>query len=234
VPFICFTDDDSLTSSVWDLRVVTPLFPLDLQRSQRELKIRGCSETRGYDRTLYIDNSVTLKIPPRDFLDEWLEEHDVAVPLHSWRDTVRDEFAAVVAAGLDDLARVSEQLETYSEIAPGVLDEQPLWNGMIARRNTPAVHQVMNRWFDEVLRYSRRDQLSANYIFANAPISLARMELDNHDSPVHVWGVDVGRKPRPPVAERPPRLRSRLAARVRRAARGIAGSRQEQPQGEAQ
>lgn len=36
-----------------------------------------------YARTLYIDNSVSLTVPPRHILDAWLDGYDVAVPLHS-------------------------------------------------------------------------------------------------------------------------------------------------------
>lgn len=58
----------------------------------------------------------------------------------------------MVAWGLDDEARVNEQLAAYSEIAPEVLDQQPLWSDIVARRNTPDVPEVLSRWFDEVLR----------------------------------------------------------------------------------
>lgn len=218
IPFICFTDDRTLTSTVWQIHVIEPLFPLDLQRSQREVKIRGSRVLDQFDRTLYIDNSVSLTAAPGDILDAWLEDCDLALPLHSWRGTVRDEFAAVLQWELDDESRVTEQLLVYEELAPDVLQQRPTWNGMIARRNTSEVQAAMNRWFDEVLRYSRRDQLSANYVFSSAPIALSRVELDNHNSGVHVWAVDVGRKPRLPPPPPPPTLKEKVAARVRRVA----------------
>jgi len=191
--FICFTDDPGLTSSVWQIRATTPLFARDLQRSQREFKIRGCAELDVYDRTLYIDNSVSLTASPEQILDSWLADSDLALALHSFRATVLDEFLAVVEAGLDEPARVYEQLYHYSEIHPAVLDQRPLWGGMIARRNIPEVRSAMNRWFEEVLRYSRRDQLSVNHILGEANIRLNRVEIDNLASDIHQWPVQVGR-----------------------------------------
>jgi hypothetical protein len=193
VDFLCFTDDETLTSTLWDIRLVTPLFIRDLQRSQREFKIRGHADLGVYDRTLYIDNSVSLTAPPEAILDSWLAEHDLATSLHSHRRTVLDEFLAVIEIGLDEPARVYEQLYHYSETDASVLDERPLWNALIARNNIPAVQTAMNRWFDEVLRYSRRDQLSANHVLGAAGIRLNRVDIDNHLSAIHQWPVSVDR-----------------------------------------
>ncbi|HEY5231662.1 MAG TPA: hypothetical protein VIJ11_12330, partial [Galbitalea sp.] len=90
-------------------------------------------------------------------------------------------------------ARVYEQLEDYSATARQVLAERPTWNGMIARRNTPEVQSTMNRWFEEVLRHSRRDQLSANFIFDQSSVVVRRVELDNSESWAHRWPVELGR-----------------------------------------
>ena len=206
VPFICFTDDPSLTSSVWDVRLVTPLFARDLQRSQRDLKIRGHRDLELFERTLYIDNSVSLLAPPTQILDDWLADADVAAPAHSFRENVFDEFLAVLDAALDDPMRVNEQLHLYSDIAPYVLAERPSWNGMIARRHSPHVAAMMSRWFDEVSRYSRRDQLSSNFAFGLHPVSVRHVEIANLGSTIHRWPVEVGRLPQPAPGRARPTL----------------------------
>ena len=193
VRFICYTDDPHLVSDVWDIRVVEPLFPDDLARSQRDIKIRGTRELDRFDRTLYIDNSVSLTGPATVILDGWLSAHDLAVPLHSFHPTVLDEFLAVLTLGFDDPAIVGAQLEDYAETDRNLLSERPSWNGMIARRNTPDVQRTMSQWFDEVVRYSRRDQLSANRVFDRTGISVNRVEIDNNVSEVHRWPVELGR-----------------------------------------
>ncbi|TAL45381.1 MAG: DUF616 domain-containing protein [Salinibacterium sp.] len=197
VPYICFTDDATLTSAVWDIRLVAPLFANDLQRSQRDIKIRGHRDLAQFDATLYIDNSVSLREPPETLVERWLESAEIAIPRHSFRETVLDEFIAVVSLALDDPTRVFEQLQHYSVIAPGVLRQKPYWNGMIARRNSAAVELTMNRWFDDVLRYSRRDQLSANFAFSLAATKTVGIEIDNHGSASHTWPVSLGRVRRP-------------------------------------
>jgi hypothetical protein len=194
VDFICFTDDPKLTSTTWQVRLVQPLFPFDMVRSQRDLKIRGHDDLAGYDEILYIDNAVYLRQNPADILSKWLAEHDYAVAPHSFRERVIDEFDEVLALSYDDPARVSEQLLHYAELYPDVLEQQPYWNGMSARRNTPEVGRMMNLWFDHVLRFSRRDQLSANVAFALGGVAINKIDENNNDAPSHQWPAGVNRR----------------------------------------
>ncbi len=171
-------------------------------RSQRALKIRGHEALRDYNEWLYIDNSVLLRQPPEEILDRWLGDGDFAITRHSFRETVLDEFDAVLELGYDDVARVSEQLLHYAELKPSVLEERPYWNGMFARRNVEAVHEMTERWFDHVLRYSRRDQLSANFAFSEASVDLRVVDEHNNDSVSHQWPAGVGRNARMTLASR--------------------------------
>lgn len=196
VDFICFTDSPDLVADSWDVRRVEPLFPLDLGRSQRALKILGHESLQGYDELIYIDNSVMLTADPREVFETWLDGADLAIPTHSFREHVIDEFDVVVELRYDDPARVHEQLLHYAELHPEVLDERPYWNGFSARRRTPAVDAAMTRWFQHVLRYSRRDQLSINVALAESDVAVRRIEIDNNESPWHRWPVVLTRDPR--------------------------------------
>jgi hypothetical protein len=198
--FVCFTDDPGLCSDRWELRLVKPEFPLDLVRSQRVIKLRGHELLDGFDQTLYIDNSVSLHEDAATLLDDWLATADVAIPRHSFRRTLADEFAEIVATGLDDAQRVFEQLDHYAATRPDVLGERPLFAGMIARRSTPAVRAAFGCWLDHVLRYSRRDQLSVRTAFAELGMTINEVEIDNHTSRWHSWPVPLERNQEARVA----------------------------------
>lgn len=194
VEFICFTDNPHLESTTWRLEPMTPMLPFDMVRSQREIKIRGHRLLDEFDELLYIDNAVLLTADPDSILDSWLADHDYAVSRHSVRETVLDEFEQILALGYDDAARVTEQLLHYAELYPDVLEQRPFWNGMFAWRNTPDVRVMMSHWFDHVLRYSRRDQLSANVAFSQSTVALNVIEMDNNQSPLHSWPAGVNRR----------------------------------------
>jgi hypothetical protein len=192
--FICFTDDPDLVSESWELVLIEPPLPLDMVRSQRDIKIRGHRILDEFDETLYIDNSVMLRQTPEQILAEWLDGADIAISRHSFREQVVDEFDAILELGYDDATRVNEQLNYYAELYPDVLLEHPFWNGMIARRNTPGVRATMALWYEHVLRFSRRDQLSANVAFARGSVPVRPMDINNNDAPSHIWPTDVKRR----------------------------------------
>jgi hypothetical protein len=194
VDFICFTDDPELTSASWTIRLVSPRFPLDSIRSARYLKMFGPDLLPDYDETLWIDNSVRLVASPDRLLDAWLADADIAIPRHSFRMSVIGEFDAVATDGYDDPARVYEQLIHYSALRPEALRETPLWTALLARRKTPAVDAAMRLWFDHILRYSRRDQLSINYVVGSLGLDVTAVPMDNMKSEWHEWPVRVAKR----------------------------------------
>ena len=199
LPFICFTDDPELRSSTWDVRVVEPLLELDPVRSARALKITGHPDLAAYDETLWIDARVQLSADPAAILDEWLDGCDLAIPRHSFRADVVSEFETVLLTGLDESSRLYEQLTHYSTVAPELLEAPAPWSGMVARRHTPDVDRAMREWLLQVLRYSRRDQLSVTHALARAGVVARRIEIDNKRSPVHEWPYGEGRSARKPM-----------------------------------
>ena len=191
---VCFTDDPNLTSDTWEIVFHQPLFPADRARSVRQLKMLGHAELAAHETTLWMDNSVVLDVPVEAVLDAWLDGADLAFAVHSFRATVLDEFLAVLDDALDDPTRVQEQLEHYLRATPEVLDERPLWGGMIARRWTSEVHAAMTVWWEHTLRYSRRDQLSLNVALDAAAAKANRIDIDNHRSEWHHWPVITRRE----------------------------------------
>ncbi|WP_344068115.1 glycosyltransferase domain-containing protein [Microbacterium sediminicola] len=193
--FLCFTDDPNLTSDTWQIVLVEPRYPQDLHRSSRVYKILGHERLDAYDATLYVDASVLLKRDPVAIVEDWLSlGHDMALVEHSYREQVVDEFDEVVRLNYDDRGRVYEQLLDYADAYPDVLEAKPHWGGMLARRSSPAVAGAMRLWFDHVLRYSRRDQLSLMLALCHGGVNYRSIEIDNFDSELHTWPVIENRK----------------------------------------
>lgn len=215
IPFICLTDSPSLVSETWKVQLVEPFMSSDPIRSARRLKILG-HPLLDAEESLWIDNSVVLRERPEVILDTWLDSADVAMPGHSFRERLIDEFDAVVKQGLDDSGRVFEQLRHYFDELPGVLDEQPKWTAILARRRTPPVEDFCATWFTHVLRYSRRDQLSvlAALHWSSPELRSWSPDIDNHSSALHEWPVTV-RRDRSGPARNPLEALQPLAARVR-------------------
>lgn len=189
---ILLTDDPERTSDFWEIVLVEPAFADDPVRSQRLLKILGHPVLDGFDVTLYVDNAVTLRSAPAVLLDAWLGDADMALPAHSYRTTILDEFDEILRLRYDDPARVYEQLVAYASHHAEALDAKPHWTAILARRRTPEVVAAMRVWADHVLRYSRRDQLSATLALAGIT-ALRSIEVENFESEHHRWPTDLGR-----------------------------------------
>jgi len=191
--FVCFTDDAELSSETWQIHRIVPHLPMDLIRSVRHVKILLDDYLPGLDQTLWIDNSVTLLSPPERFFAEWLQDADVAVPLHSFRTTLMDEFNAVAAHALDDTSRIYEQLVHYAATDPLALEQQPHWCGIVARRHNEKTAALMRLWYDHLLRFSRRDQLSFPYVARHTDAHVASVAIDNAASAHHRWPTAANR-----------------------------------------
>ncbi|WP_250182248.1 glycosyltransferase domain-containing protein [Aeromicrobium fastidiosum] len=185
--FVCFTDNPTLESDTWELHVVKPRFPWDPTRSARELKILGHPEILEYRTSLWIDNRVQLAMPPELFLPTFIRDAEISLPLHSFRETVREEFYAVLQHGFDRAERVREQLHHMTTHQPEVLTQQPYWTAILARQHGPSMQDAMTDWMFHVLRHSRRDQLSVNAILNRSSLTVNALALDNFTSEYHTW-----------------------------------------------
>lgn len=192
--FICLTDDPDLRSETWSVRCVAPVFGMDPIRSQRELKLRPHVHLAEFDGSLYIDNSVILREPPEKIFAECAGDAAFCLPLHSFRASVLDEFIAVAQAGLDDQARIFEQLNHYLLDCAQVLQQKPYWSAILLRDHRDAgVRAALDIWAAHVMRYSRRDQLSANVAFHQAGLQPTAICIDNYQSWFHAWPITEGR-----------------------------------------
>jgi hypothetical protein len=190
LPFVCLTDDPELTSETWRIVRIHPAFQSDPVRSQRMLKLLPHRYLNGFERSLYIDNSVVLTAPPEEIFAEHLTGVTFALPTHSYRECIRDEFTEALINQLDDPTRIAEQRQAYEECDPDCLDERPFWSAILLRDHLdPVVREALETWATHVLRYSRRDQLSANHAFRRVGFTPHRIEIDNFASLFHRWPV---------------------------------------------
>ena len=215
IPFICFTDNPERRSETWQLRPVSPLFEMDSVRSQRVLKILCHKYLPDFDVSLYIDNGVLLKHAPEEFITRYFPESGLAAPEHSFRDSVLDEFLAVANDGLDDPSRIFEQLNHYAVTDPDSLEEKPYWAGILLRdHRNPCVRDLLELWWAHVQRYSRRDQLSLNYVLRRCGVIPNALALDNHNSSFHSWPHKTPAR-QPARMHRPVAAYGTLSARIR-------------------
>lgn len=187
VDLIVFTDDPNLRSLRWKVVLVDPVFPGDSVRSARFLKTTGHPVLEQYEFTIWKDNRIRLLVEPAVLVADHLGSSDIAMPLHSYRDTVAAEFDAVLKSGFDDPARIREQRRVLESSAKEVLHQRPYWTAIIVRRSSRRMDAAMALWFHQITRYSRRDQLSINAVLSWTDLQESPIDIDNWKSPLHEW-----------------------------------------------
>jgi hypothetical protein len=161
---VCFTDSKHLKSEAFDVRVY-PSIDSDPRRSAKVFKILPHWFFRDYEYSLWIDGSVIIKKGDIGALvDRYLREHNIAFFAHPDRDCVYEEAEACIAMQCDQAATIRQQMEQYRG------EGYPPHTGLVAtgivlrRHSCPRVIRADEDWWEQILAFSRRDQLSFNYV----------------------------------------------------------------------
>ena len=190
IDFVCFTDDPELRSRFWKT-VLLPRQLIPAPRASRRAKMLPHRFLSQYDCSLYVDNIVRLRMAPRAIFERFLQSS--ASPLvcfrHPERNCVYDEAELVASIRYDDPVRIDAQMKFYRRLG------YPAANGLIAsgfllrRHNDPRVIQLMECWFEQMLCYSFRDQLSFNVSAWLNRFEYAALDLNIADSEITQWPV---------------------------------------------
>ena len=192
--YVCFTDDSSLSSMTWEIIVVESLVQGHPSRSSREIKMLGHKYFPEGTRSLYIDNTVRLKVDGSIVLEEWLRDSNIAFMRHYSRKTVRGEFFICSAYELDDQNIILNQFRHYKQNYPTILKQRPHWGGMIARVNSAETDKFMGAWKTQFDTFTKRDQLSINVSSIISGVEIATIIGENDSSKWHDWPVHTNRQ----------------------------------------
>lgn len=163
--FVCFTDDPSLQSNLWEIRPACNEFDGRWDASVRNAK-RHKIMTHEYidcDWSLWIDGNVMLIQPITHILTTFAHDDcDIFMFKHPARDCAYDEMEICARLGLDDEEVMRNQLVKYSE--EGFPRKFGLHaGGTILRKHTKQVEEFNCFWWNEICQHSKRDQLSLDY-----------------------------------------------------------------------
>jgi hypothetical protein len=109
--------------------------------------------------SVYLDGNVRLLRDPKELIEKYLKDHDIAVYKHPTRDCIYDETLACCQRKLDDVETLIAQAKRYEDQGYGKhkgLNEC----GIIFRRHTARVARFNEAWWAEWSVHSRRDQIS--------------------------------------------------------------------------
>jgi len=171
IDYICFTDQP-FKSNTWKVIQVKPEFD-DNTKNNRKFKLLPHKYLSDYDYSIYMDGNFLVRRNITDFINHHLSQHKMVIFDHAQnsdsRSCVYDEYEAIITLGKedgffkDDPEVMRKQVEHYRK------EGYPVNNGLIAagvlirKHNDPEVIKLMETWWNELKKGSKRDQLSFNY-----------------------------------------------------------------------
>ena len=161
---ICFTDNPDLRSETWKIVLMEP-GGLDPQRESRRPKILPHKYLPNYEYSLYVDSSLQFLTSPETIFSLYATPDRPSLQAFAHpRNCTYEEAEAVIRLGFDAEVRVREQMDFYE--AAGFPRQAGLITGtmLLRRHNEPDLIRLSEAWFEQILRFSRRDQLSLDFV----------------------------------------------------------------------
>lgn len=176
--FVVFTDNKDLKPvGEWQIEYIPDV-------DHKQPKILRYLHMPEYDQTLWIDANVTLKKGFEDIFDTLKDNHIATFNATLWN-TVEREAQEVVNAGYE----VKEKAEAVVNFLKreGYPDDRLSTCTVILRDNDPSLSVLEHRWFNMVEKFSRRDQLTFNYVMWKCGMKQDYFEGTVYDNKYLTW-----------------------------------------------
>jgi hypothetical protein len=159
--YICFCDNPNIRSSVWRIILMEDSI-LDNNRKAKQYKVFPHKYLSEYKYSLWVDGTFRIKFSVREYIRRYVK-NSMLIVIHSERNDILDEFEVSLFQKRYPRVIMEEQVNKY-------LDEGFPRNyglgamGFIFRQHIEEISQVMDDWWDEIIKYSYQDQLSFPYV----------------------------------------------------------------------
>lgn len=162
--FICFTDNPYLRSDRWEMRYLSG-DDLDAARRSRLPKILPHRFLLEYPISVWVDANVTVHTDLAALARLELASRPAAFFTHLERTNVYDEAEMCIKLDKDDPETLRRQADAYrKEGLPAGINDLVTCTVMFRRHRDPKIVSLMELWWKEILRYSRRDQISLPFV----------------------------------------------------------------------
>lgn len=162
--YICFTDNRELKSDIWEIRYVDLKKEQNIALKVREYKIMPHRYFPDYDTSIWIDGNFSIVGSQRRFMEKYQRQADILFFPHYERNCVYSEIAACMMANRAPKSLLMKQMRKLLSV------NYPEDNGLLSagyivrNHNEPKIVKAMEEWYEEVRKYSQRDQISLPYI----------------------------------------------------------------------
>ena len=164
INFVCFTDSNTLTSDTWELKSIN-MYLLSADKMCRQAKALPHEFFPEHQYSLWIDNIVKLKRLPTSADLNTNKKYLFKLFVHSGRTNLFEEACAIHGLGYETSETVLNQMEHYAKFV-NLSSVSPLSTTtvIIREHHHPSVIEFGKTWWSHILNFSKRDQLSFDFV----------------------------------------------------------------------
>lgn len=162
--YICFTDNPNLTSDIWKIIPMEHSI-LDNNRKAKQYKVLPHKYLKEYKYSFWMDGSFKIKGSIREYIYKFIKASSpMLCVVHTERDSIYDEYERSLFQPRYPKVIMKAQVDSYRE--RGFPDNYGMGvMGVIFRNHHDKnVIQVMEDWWDEIIKFTNQDQLSFAYV----------------------------------------------------------------------
>lgn len=171
IDYYCFTNNKNIVSNSWNV-VYIEEDNLSNVKLARKIKILGHDLINNYDVLLWMDAAVIFKKNITDFINCFFKSTSFAAFKHGVRDNIKDECFECVKFGKESKENVKKLLKFYEkqkfDDSYGLIESTVF----IKKPKDKKVIETMKLWYDMILNYSHRDQLSFNWCISKTGLNV--------------------------------------------------------------
>ncbi|MBQ0823550.1 glycosyltransferase [Microvirga sp. HBU67558] len=169
VDYVCFTDRPRNDYGVWQMRAA-PYYHPDPTRVARWVKTHPHELFPGHQVAVWLDANIILKGDIHHYINLVVGKNgDLGLIAHPHRGCFYDEAEACKRLNKDAAKLIDRQVEDYQKA--GLPLKQPLFETgfMVVPLDKRATSKALNLWWQQIERYSRRDQLGLAWVNYRCP-----------------------------------------------------------------
>ncbi len=163
VDYVCFTNNRNISSNTWNVEYVDDNDLSDMYLA-RKIKVFPNNFFPEYEMSIWVDGKFQIIENIIDYICLYQKTEPILCFPHFSRNCIYEEAARCIADGIGYKPDIIHQVSNYFE------NNYPFDNGLyetgciVRRHNDGRVVALMERWWNELLKYSYRDQISFPYV----------------------------------------------------------------------
>lgn len=188
VRYVCLTDRPTSPAPYEHVPVAVPVNGArSAELFARQIKILADHPSLGTpDVMLWHDAAFELTCDPNKVARQHLQGVDVVAFRHPHRGRIEDEGEVIARMGYTAQDILASQVATYRDA--GFAEASVITStGFSVRRMSPAIRAFNACWWDEVRRWTWRDQMSVDYALWKTEVPVGYFAGHYRDNPYAKW-----------------------------------------------